>query len=326
MVMTDVGETAAAFDVAGVRIPAVFSQPRASRDSGWAIVLIPGSLHADVDGNFRARGQHQHAYADIARQLSHLGHLVVRFAKHGPETGSVVLDPAEAAAHQHFATRVSVAKAAITLLRERSHRSGRMALAGHSEGSIVASLVAADAQVGVDALISLSGPANRRLDNVREQLARRSGANSPDLLTFDRAVEAIRQAHALPSQRGESEVGRVIELLASDDARRGFVREVDAIDPSDALARVSAPTLIVHGGRDQVVPHWHAEALLAARIGRSLPSALAFFPDLTHMYKKTNMSLAPDEESTLEHDSDEAVTLRIDEWLRALPSSVMTPS
>ena len=49
-----------------------------------AILLVPGSLFSDVNGDYPTWNSFPHVYAHLARQLSARGHAVYRFAKLGP--------------------------------------------------------------------------------------------------------------------------------------------------------------------------------------------------------------------------------------------------
>ena len=77
----------------GVRLPAKLTRP-AGEPPRWGIVIIPGSMANDVDGNYPETGSSPHLYADLARQLAGHGHAVLRYAKEGAQTGSVVVDEA----------------------------------------------------------------------------------------------------------------------------------------------------------------------------------------------------------------------------------------
>jgi pimeloyl-ACP methyl ester carboxylesterase len=311
-------EYARTFDVAGVRFPAVMTRPSRPASGGWCLILIAGSQHADVDGNVPARRQNQHVYADLARQLATHGHSVLRYAKHGPQTGSVVLDTAGQAAHERFNTRVTVASAAIDLAVGLAPVSAPIALAGHSEGSIVATLLARDRAPEIAALICMSGPSGRRLDNMREQVALRLGMpRTGELADYDTAAAAIRAGRRLAPALFDHQQTRMLLPLAHDPSLASFIREVDAIDPSYELTKVDAPTLIIQGDRDGVVGRWHADALSDARRRRSLPIDTFHFPDLSHMYKSTSSGLGA-EEWTNDTESDRRVSAAMDQWLRSV--------
>lgn len=85
----------------GAQLPAALTLP-ADQDVRWSIVLIPGSMASDVEGNYPSANMNPHMYADLARQLAQRGHAVLRYAKLGPGTGATVVDSAQAAAHPMF--------------------------------------------------------------------------------------------------------------------------------------------------------------------------------------------------------------------------------
>ena len=78
--------------VAGVEIACRLTIPQDAR--AGAILLLPGSLYSDVDGDYPAMNMHPHTYADLADKLGGRGFVVLRMAKIGPGTGSKTVDPA----------------------------------------------------------------------------------------------------------------------------------------------------------------------------------------------------------------------------------------
>src|SRR5687767_4224579 len=90
--------------VDGVSMPCVLSEPE-FETSLANILLIPGSLFNDVEGNYPSMSIYPHLYADLSRQLASIGYTVLRYAKHGPQTGSTVLDETLETKHHHFDER-----------------------------------------------------------------------------------------------------------------------------------------------------------------------------------------------------------------------------
>jgi hypothetical protein len=45
-----------------------------------AVLLLPGSLYSDVDGNYPSMNLRPHVYADLAQQLGERGFAVLRMA------------------------------------------------------------------------------------------------------------------------------------------------------------------------------------------------------------------------------------------------------
>src|SRR3954453_20982008 len=105
--------------VPGWTIPAALPLPSGheSRPLRSAILLVPGSLFSDVNGDYPSWNSFPHVYAHLARQLSARGHAVYRFAKLGPGTGSVPTDPVTSASVRNWDGRRTVAAAALERMR-----------------------------------------------------------------------------------------------------------------------------------------------------------------------------------------------------------------
>ena len=132
----------------GWNIPAALTLP-ASADASElpsAILLVPGSLFSDVNGDYPSWNSFPHVYAHLARQLSARGHAVYRFAKLGPGTGSVATDADASARVRTWDGRLLIATAALDAMQRelaaRGIRARRTIGAGHSEGSVVVSRLA----------------------------------------------------------------------------------------------------------------------------------------------------------------------------------------
>src|SRR5436305_8962455 len=120
-------EEARALAVSGWTIPAALTLPAAVSGEHVvqsAILLIPGSLFSDVNGDFPTWNSFPHVYAHLARQLSALGHAVYRFAKLGPGTGSVPTDPEQAARVRTWDGRLTIAIAALDAMQRELRSRG----------------------------------------------------------------------------------------------------------------------------------------------------------------------------------------------------------
>src|SRR5258708_34265720 len=141
----------------GTQLPAVLTLP-IEEEVKWSIVLIPGSMANDVDGNYPSARMNPHTYMDLGRQLAQHGHAVLRYAKSGPDTGAIVVDEKQAAEHAIFPRQQYIAVAACKKIRELVPQAKGLAIAGHSEGSVHGLVLAQWTALGIDAFISLSGP------------------------------------------------------------------------------------------------------------------------------------------------------------------------
>jgi pimeloyl-ACP methyl ester carboxylesterase len=299
-------------EVDGVRIPAALTLP--ASDPVSAVLLLPGSLFSDVDGNYPAWNIRPNLYAELARQLAARGHAVLRHAKTGPGTGSEVIDPVQAeTAYRHFSQRVVISRAALRALRESlGEIAGRIEIwiaAGHSEGAVVASLLAGE-EPSLDGFVSLSGPSVGLLDIMRDQMAGMPG----DISAFDEAAARIRRGEPLPPEAAQNPQTAMLAQMAPRDLV--YIREVDAVDPCQAWAAVDRPLLLIQGGRDSSVPEKHVHRLREARGNQ--PTEMAVFPELQHFYKQAEPGMDPQASFSLATETDPRVAAAMDGWMRRL--------
>lgn len=301
--------------VHGVEVKGRITHP--AQAARGALLLLPGSLYSDVDGNYPSMNLWPHVYADLARQLAQRGVVVMRMAKIGPGTGSRTLDAAQAVRHLDFAARIDVAAAGLACLRQSTDRRPCV-VAGHSEGALVAAKLAVTAAGAVlDGVASLSGPAQPLLSLWREQTLRTAPAGTtPDLAVLDETLDALRGGRALPAAaRLDPHAG---PLAAMPAPAHVYLRSVDQVDPRAVWSRVAQPALIVHGERDDSVPPAHAQALWQARSDR--PTRLVRVPGLTHFYKLAPPGLHPGASMALTAESDPAVAEALVAWMGELPA------
>lgn len=276
------------------------------------VLLIPGSLYSDIDGNYPSMNLRPNVYADLARQIAAQGFIVMRMAKIGPGTGSRTLDASQASRHLDFAARVTVAAAGLDRLRAVLQR-GPLVIAGHSEGALVASLLAAGPRaINVDGVVSLSGPALPLLTLLRDQVARMAPPGiTPDLRMFDQTVAAIRLDRPLPEGASQDPGSAMLANMPSQ--AHTYLRSVDKVDPLAAIGQVAQPVLLIQGERDDSVPASHVDALSKARGDR--PTRLVRLPGLTHFYKSAPAGLLPAQSMALETPTDPAVAAAIASWI-----------
>lgn len=307
------------FETNGRAIKAALTEPKAEA-SEWGVVLIPGSGPCDVDGNFPDNPMwpgKSHVYADLGRQMSAQGLAVLRFGR----GDAVTVDEAKYAGHKTFRERIAVAAEAVGNLRRQVPGLKKVAVAGHSEGSVVGTLLLTErSDLDVRAFISLSGPAWRFFDLMLRQISSHAkdgflefGGLKTPLSLYELSVHVVRYAEPVPDELKNIPVG--FHWMPEDSKQ--YLRDYDAVDNSVLIAQVPAPVLIVQGGLDSSVFPDNADRLMEARCSSRFPTDRVDFPDLDHMYKRTEPGKPF--ASLDDQNVDEEVSRKIADWLIALP-------
>lgn len=172
------------------------------------------------------------------------------------------------------ATMAEIAAVYAGLLRRRF--GGPAAVMGVSTGASIALQLATDHPDLVGSLVVVAGAAT--LGNVGRSVQRRYA----DLLTGDERVAASELAAATTgSTLLEPAIRLATRLLpgpADPEGLRVLVEAEDGYDVRDRLSRVTAPVLVVSGGRDLFYP-----LDLATETVRRLPRAThVVYPNRTH--------------------------------------------
>jgi alpha-beta hydrolase superfamily lysophospholipase len=308
-------------EAGGYAIPAALTLPEGAPTG--SVLLIPGSLFINVDGDFPSWNVYPRVYAWLAEQLSERGLAVLRFAKIGPGTGSELVDAEGAKQITNWRRRMVIANAALDRLRAelaaRDLPTGKVVLAGHSEGSVVASVIAVEG-AEVDGVVLLSGPSVGILSIMREQHIAMTPpeAGAEGLAVLDAVIDHIVRQAPIPAElaaraKGPTGAGA---LVGFDESSRNYMRDVELTDPVATIARYEGPVLLVSAGLDTSVPPLHLAALAAGRAGK--PTATAHFPELQHMYKPVPPGTPPMAAFGLTGPTDNRVAEAVDHWVRTL--------
>ncbi|HVJ26564.1 MAG TPA: alpha/beta fold hydrolase, partial [Vicinamibacterales bacterium] len=267
---TDVTIPALGFNLAGT----ITTPPQvAGRLRHPAIILIAGSGRVDRD----ARVAGIPIFTQLAGGLAEQGFLVLRYDKRGVgQSGG----REESATIQDYADDVlSIVK----WLRKRDDVDDqRIALAGHSEGGVVAMIAASKESDDIDGIVLISAPGTRGAELILEQQR-----HSLDLL---KVSEAERKAKTDIQERIQTAVisgvgweGLPPEYRKAADTP--WFRSLLQFDPAPVMKRVKQPVLIVQGDLDkQVFPH-HADKLaeMARARDRDVPVEVVHLPGVNHL-------------------------------------------
>lgn len=245
-----------AIDVPGGRLSGTLTRPApAARPP--VVLLIAGSGPVNRDGNLEGAPGTSDSLKLLAEALGDLGVATLRYDKRGVGASR---EAASAGQHFQFETMVEDAAAWITRLRNDA-RFTTVTVVGQGEGSLIGMLAARAARA--DGFVSLSGPSRRASDLLRDQLR-------PQLSGSAGAMEATERVLAR-LEAGET-VTDVPPALASlfRPAVQPYLVSWFGYLPTEEIARLRMPVLIVQGGTDIQVPASEADGLLAASPGASI--------------------------------------------------------
>lgn len=297
-----------------------------------AVVMISGSGLQDRDETI---AEHKPFWI-IADHLSRQGIAVLRYDDRGfaKSTGD-----GKTATLVDFA---SDAYAAASWLAEQDGIDGhQVGLIGHSEGGVIAPLVASEHPDDIDFLVLLAGTGVPGSDIVVHQLGlimRASGAATDTVTRQQEDARALHRAllDAAPAEAKaavEGELRAQIERLSADeqkalgDVEAAVEQQVEmltspwfrhflAYDPIPALKKVKVPVLILAGDKDLQVDPEQNLAPMKAALKKNRAVEVVRFPGLNHLFQPANKG-TPDEYGVIEQTIAPDVLERLATWLRA---------
>ena len=251
-----------------VRIPApgghvlaaTLTRPRDAAARVPVVVTISGSGPQDRDGRLAGINGYR-PFRTLADTLGRRGIAVLRFDERGVggSTGSFA-----GATTQDFAADVRTVLAWLRARPDVDPR--RLALLGHSEGGIVAPIVATtDTVAAVVLMAGTAIPGRRILDYQWRRL--------------------IQRDSTLPPQRRDSVLALIPQVIDSAIARDPWLRYFAAYDPRPTARRLRVPTLVLQGATDRQVTPDQADSLVALlRAGGNRRVTARVLPGLDHLF------------------------------------------
>lgn len=225
-----------------------------------AIVTVTGSGPQDRDEAIGLQGFRP--FRQIADSLGRRGIAVLRMDDRGTGASGGTFKGSTSA---DFAEDV---RAGLAYLRTRPEiRSGRLGVLGHSEGAIIAPMVA-EKEPKLRAIVLLAGIAQPGRTALHFQI--KNGYERDTKLTPEKRAELVA---AIPA--------RIDAMAAADPWMNFFLTH----DPSATMRRVKTPVLILTGSRDQqAVPAEVALMEAAFKEGGNKDVTARVLPDLNHLF------------------------------------------
>jgi dienelactone hydrolase len=255
--------TAAAVTVpttAGFTLAGTLTKPSGATGRLPAVVTITGSGLQDRDEYIGVAGGYR-LFRQVADTLSRRGIIVLRLDDRGVGGSGGDVNGTSA----DFANDI---RAAVAYLRARADVDpARIALVGHSEGGMIAPMLAAtDAKLA--AIVLMAGPAFNGRQIIDYQLA-----------------NGIRGTASIPLASKDSAIAASRAEFDSTTAKGPWMRFFLTYEPIPTIKRVKQPVLILQGATDQQVRPEEAELLAKAlRESGNTRVTKRVFADHNHLF------------------------------------------
>jgi dienelactone hydrolase len=284
--------------------------PKTGKRPFPAVVMVTGSGQQTRDEPALPGVEKYRPFRQIAEFLASRGIAVLRVDDRGVgESGG--FDTLDKATTFDFADDV---RAQITYLRTRSEiDASRIGIIGHSEGGVIAPLVAAS-DPKLAAIVLMAGTAKRGEDVLRFQFNYEAEHN-PGLSEEERAKARAETENFIRAIKENGDVSKYPVILRGLNSPWG--RAFLAYDPLTTIVKVRQPILILQGALDQQVTADQARMLEeAARKSGNKDVTIRVFPNLNHLFLPAKTG-AESEYSKLEtYSLSDEVLNAIADWLQ----------
>jgi hypothetical protein len=281
--------------------------PKSGKAPYPAVITITGSGQQTRDERLPLPGLEKYRpFGQIAEALASRGVAVLRVDDRGVGK-STGLQTLSTVTMTDFADDVRAQVAYLRSRREIDPK--RIALAGHSEGGVIAPMVAGtDSEIA--AIVLMAGTAKRGDVVLEFQVNYQFDADT----TLTPEAKTAKRAEQLGEIRKVVEGGDTSKM--SEFMRSPWMRHFLTYDPLPAVARVRQPILILQGELDQQVTADQAQMIeKAARAAGNKDVSLRVFPGLNHLFLPAKTG-SPSEYTTLSTTTvGEDVIKQLSDWL-----------
>jgi dienelactone hydrolase len=282
--------------------------PKTGKGPFPAVITITGSGQQTRDEALPLAGlENYRPFRQVAEALASRGIAVLRVDDRGVGK-SKGMETLATATSSDFAND---ARAEVDYLRSRSDIDPeRIALVGHSEGGIIAPVVAAS-DPRIRAVVLMAGTGKRGDLVLRDQLA--DGLDRDPTVTQEaKAKELAEQQETLRKIVEGGDTSKVPEMLRSP-----WMKEFLAYDPLPAIRKVRQPVLILQGALDRQVTAEQAAILeRAAREAGNKDVTVRVFPNLNHLFLPAKTGAVSEYTSLGTNTISDEVMNSLSDWLQ----------
>ena len=238
--------------------------------SDTAVVIVAGSGPTDRNGN-SALNLNTYCYKLLSDALVEDGYAVVRYDKRAIGQSTIPMEDVPSLLFDDYVDDVEVV---VNYLRSEGFE--RVVIAGHSEGGLIA-LVVANRGVKVDGLVLLAAPGYPMDQILRTQLqAQLMPQYMALMLQADVVLRSLKAGKPYPDEKIAKEL-----LPLFHSSIQPFLINNMQYDPQQLAKGVECPMLVVCGGHDIQVSPDNGEV-----IAKAAPNAkLLVFENMTHVMK-----------------------------------------
>lgn len=233
-----------------------------------AVLILPGSGPVDRDGNLP--GAPNNSLKLLAHALADQGVASLRIDKRGIGASSAV-GVREADLRIQVYVQDTVGWASVL---SKQDRVDRLALLGHSEGALIATLAAQN--IKPSGLILLAGASEPAAATIQRQL-QAAGLSASLQDASRRIMSALEKGEPVPDVPAE------LAALFRPSVQN-YLMSWLPLDPAKELSKVGCPVLIVQGTNDLQITVDDAHRLLAARPS----SEMVIVPGMNHVLKEAS--------------------------------------
>ncbi|MCZ2102218.1 MAG: alpha/beta hydrolase [Chitinophagales bacterium] len=317
---------------AGIRLAGTLTLPQKTGKYP-AVILISGSGPQNRDQEILGHKP----FLIIADHLARHGYAVLRYDDRGSYKSEGTFHTSTS---KDFASDVTSAYQ--YLLSRNEIKSKKIGLIGHSEGGMIAAMVAAENK-DIAFMISLAGPGlpGSEIVLLQQRLISEKSGISQDLITSNTAIyttifEMIRDikdeeqlktalTSYLKNAIKDLPPGFIPSTMSDDDFVQAQVQLYESpwmkyfllYDPALDLQKVKCPTLVLNGAKDLQVPAEENMAAIEMALakGKNKRAKTVVFPDLNHLFQECDTGL-PSEYGVIEQTFAPQVLDEMVDWLK----------